>query len=48
MRKISFLPAVIISRDADSCLDLRSREFGSMKDSGGALANRSRSTENNF
>ena len=30
-----FGPAAIISRDVHSCLYLRSREFGSKKDSGG-------------
>ena len=35
MRKIACLPAAIISRNVYSCLHLRSREFGSMKDSEG-------------
>ena len=34
MRKIDFVSAAIISRDVYSCLYPRSREFGSMKDSG--------------
>ena len=34
-KKIFFLPAAIIARDVCSCLYLRSRDFGSMKDSGG-------------
>ena len=34
IKKIVFLPAAIIARDVCSCLYLRSRDFGSMKDSG--------------
>ena len=35
LKKIIVLPAAIIARDVCSCLYLRSRDFGSMNDSGG-------------